>query len=46
MPVDVVRSGAELVFVSGLPDNAILLTVGQGFVEDGAEVVYKLASTS
>jgi multidrug efflux system membrane fusion protein len=46
VPVDVVRSGAELVFVSGLPDNAILLTVGQGFVEDGAEVVYKLASTS
>jgi multidrug efflux system membrane fusion protein len=46
VPVDVVRSGAELVFVSGLPDNAILLTVGQGFVEDGTEVVYKLASTS
>jgi multidrug efflux system membrane fusion protein len=46
VPVDVVRSGAELVFVSGLPNNAILLTVGQGFVEDGAEVVYKLASTS
>ena len=46
VPVDVIRSGAELVFVSGLPDNAILLTVGQGFVEDGAVVIYKLASTS
>ena len=45
VPVEVVRSGAELVFVSGLPDNALLLTVGQGFVEDGAEVLYKLAST-
>ena len=46
MPVEVVRSGAEMVFVSGLPDGAILLTVGQGFVEDGAVVTYKLASAS
>ena len=46
VPVEVVRSGAEMVFVSGLPDNALLLTVGQGFVEDGAKVLYKLVSTS
>ena len=46
VPVVVVRSGAEMVFVSGLPDNALLLTVGQGFVEDGAKVLYKLVSTS
>jgi len=46
MPVEVVRSGAEMVFVSGLPDGAILLTVGQGFVQDGAAVTYKLASGS
>jgi multidrug efflux system membrane fusion protein len=46
LPVEVVRAGAETVFVSGLPDNAILLTVGQGFVEDGAAVNYKLASAS
>ena len=42
--VEVVRSGAETVFVSGLPDEAVLLTVGQGFVEDGAAVTYQLAS--
>ena len=29
----------------GLPDNALLLTVGQGFVED-EKVLYKLVSTS
>lgn len=42
--VEVIRAGAETVFVSGLPDGAILLTVGQGFVEDGAAVNYKLTS--
>jgi len=46
LPVEVIRAGAETVFVSGLPDDAILLTVGQGFVEDGGAVYYKLASAS
>jgi multidrug efflux system membrane fusion protein len=46
LPVEVVRAGTETVFVSGLPDDAILLTVGQGFVEDGATVNYKLKSAS
>ena len=46
LPVEVIRAGVETVFVSGLPDDAILLTVGQGFVEDGAAVNYKLASAS
>ena len=46
LPVEIIRAGVETVFVSGLPDDAILLTVGQGFVEDGAEVNYKLASAS
>ena len=46
LPVEVIRAGVETVFVSGLPDDAILLTVGQGFVEDGAAVNYKLASES
>jgi multidrug efflux system membrane fusion protein len=46
LPVEVIRAGAETVFVSGLPDDAILLTVGQGFVEDGGAVNYKLASGS
>ena len=38
VPVDMVRSGAERVFVSGLPDGAHLLTFGQAFVEDGDTV--------
>ena len=46
LPVEVIRAGVETVFVSGLPDDAILLTVGQGFVADGAAVNYKLASAS
>jgi multidrug efflux system membrane fusion protein len=46
LPVEIIRVGVETVFVSGLPDNAILLTVGQGFVEDGGAVNYKLASPS
>jgi len=46
LPVEVIRAGAETVFVSGLPDDAILLTVGQGFVEDGGAVNYKLTSAS
>ena len=46
VPVEMVRSGAERVFVSGLPNDSILLTVGQGFVEDGAKVTYKLLSES
>ena len=46
LPVEVIRAGTETVFVSGLPDDAILLTVGQGFVEDGGAVNYKLASAS
>lgn len=44
LPVEVIRVGVESVFVSGLPDDAILLTVGQGFVGDGGAVNYKLAS--
>jgi multidrug efflux system membrane fusion protein len=44
LPVEVVRAGAETVFVSGLPNDAILLTVGQGFVREGATVNYKIAS--
>jgi len=46
VPVDIVRSGAEQVYVSGLPDNAVLLTVGQAFVGAGAPVRYRLASGS
>ncbi len=45
-PVELVRSGSETVFVSGLPDAAILLTVGQAFVSDGSMVSYQLDSGS
>ena len=46
VPVEVVRTGAELVFVSGLDDGTILLTVGQAFVSAGDAVTYSLASAS
>lgn len=46
VPIDMIQSGEEMVFVSGLPNEAILLTVGQGFVEDGDKVVYKLTDAS
>jgi hypothetical protein len=36
--VDLVRSGVEQVFVSGLTDGDTLLTFGQAFVETGDEV--------
>ena len=38
VPVELVRSGVEQVFVSGLEDGARLLTFGQAFVEDGDDV--------
>jgi multidrug efflux system membrane fusion protein len=46
VPVNVVRTGSELVFVSGLDDDMILLTVGQAFVSAGDAVTYRLASAS
>jgi len=41
-----VRSGAEKVYVSGLADGMILLTVGQAFVEAGDPVMHKLGDAS
>ena len=38
VPVKLVRSGVEQVFVSGLADGATLLTFGQAFVNDGDPV--------
>ncbi len=46
VPVDVVRTGSEIVYVSGLTDDMILLTVGQAFVSDGDSVTYSLAPAS
>lgn len=42
IPVEMVRSGAESVYVSGLEDGMILLTVGQAFVDEGDTVNYAL----
>ena len=44
--VNMVRSGGEKVFVSGLPDGAIVLTVGQAFVEAGDNVDVVLETVS
>jgi multidrug efflux system membrane fusion protein len=37
-PVDIVKSERDKVWVSGLPDNVNIITVGQGFVSDGDKV--------
>ncbi len=42
VPVKIVRSGAKSVYVSGLREGMILLTVGQAFVEAGDAVNYSL----
>ncbi len=42
VPVELVRSGAERVYVSGLKNGMILLTVGQAFLDEGDAVNYAL----
>jgi multidrug efflux system membrane fusion protein len=37
-PVDIVRTGADGVWVSGLPEDVRVITVGQGFVREGDRV--------
>jgi multidrug efflux system membrane fusion protein len=39
VPVQIVEDTAEGLFVSGLPERATLITVGQEFVKDGERVV-------
>ena len=46
VPVDVVRTGSEIVYVSGLTDDMILLTGGQAFVFEGDPVTFSLAPAS
>lgn len=46
IPVEMVHSGGEKIFVSGLPDGAALLTVGQAFVEAGDNVEISLETAS
>ena len=44
VPVKMVRTGAERVYVSGLKDGMVLLTVGQAFVEVGDAIKYSLGN--
>ncbi|MEC8551389.1 MAG: HlyD family efflux transporter periplasmic adaptor subunit, partial [Pseudomonadota bacterium] len=46
VPVELVRSGVEQVFVSGLADGDTLLTFGQAFVEAGDSVAIAPESAS
>jgi len=36
--VDIIRSASDGVWVTGLPDEVVVITVGQGFVSDGERV--------
>ena len=38
MPVEIARADDDNVWLTGLPDEVRLITVGQGFVSDGVEV--------
>ena len=38
LPVDIARAGENDVWLTGLPETVRLITVGQGFVSDGAKV--------
>ncbi len=38
MPVEIVKSERDKVWVTGLPDNVNIITVGQGFVAPGDKV--------
>ena len=46
VPVELIRSGVEQVFVSGLSDGDMLLTFGQAFVEAGDNVAIAPETTS
>ena len=38
-PVEIVRAQTDGIWVSGLPETARIITIGQGFVSEGEEVV-------
>ena len=42
-PIDLVRAQTDGIWVSGLPDDATIITVGQGFVAAGERVMVTLA---
>ena len=39
VPVNIVEDTVDGLFVTGLPDQATLITVGQEFVQDGEQVI-------
>jgi multidrug efflux system membrane fusion protein len=39
LPAEIVRGGAEAVWLAGLPERIRLITVGQGFVRPGEKVI-------
>ncbi|RFA30059.1 hypothetical protein CAI21_07565 [Alkalilimnicola ehrlichii] len=42
-PIELIRSQPDGVWVAGLPEEALIITVGQGFVDAGQEVRVSLA---
>lgn len=44
-PIEVVRAEIDGIWVTGLPDSARLITIGQGFVSDGETVRPQLEET-
>lgn len=44
-PVDIVRDSKEGVWVTGLPDSARIITIGQEYVTDGVQVAVTLEET-
>ena len=45
-PVELVRTSGNLAYISGLQDDLLLLTMGQGFLRDGEKVFYSLKKES
>jgi len=43
-PVSILQAATDGVWVEGLPETARIITVGQGFVEKGAEVEIRYKS--
>ena len=41
-PVVVVQTVGNIAYVSGLPDGALILGMGQAFVSEGSKVTYKI----
>jgi hypothetical protein len=42
MPVKVAQTVGNAAYVSGLPDNTLILGMGQAFVSPGNKITYKV----